>query len=679
MIEISWGFNPHDISINLDSTQKDFPKINYFQTINSSLIGLLKFIFLVILFFLLPGYLLSRNVVLAIPVGLTIFTLFNFLIGYLHLSIWLNWLLPIISTLLLIKRRASFNFPNLNLKQISLPPILIILVGSASWLITMVNSGLSTSLGLEYWGSNGHDGIWHLSLISELQRQFPPQNPIFASTALNNYHYFYDLLLARSSSLFSIDNQDLLFRFFPILITFFSGILMYLLVKKLHSKTAANIATFLFYFGGSLGWIVTLLKQKSFNGESIFWSMQAVSTLLNPPFAISIVLFLTGLWLLDDYLKHTSLDKLNIKYLISLVKNNLSLILTFVLVVGSLIEFKAYGGVLFLIGLILFTLERAFFFKDYRLVLLTLSSILLSLLVFLPNNAGSNGLFIFAPLWFVASMVTKEDGLRWPWLSILIKSSLWYKIVASYLIGTVIFLIGNLGVRSLFLLNPKTTSQYRIILYISFASILIPLLFIQKGTAWNSIQFFYYGLISSSILAGIVLAKFIKNTNLQIAVLIIAILFLINLPTTLATDSTFFNTAPGAYLPNSEIEALTFLKQQPPGIVMTLTYNPGSSKRFISSPPLYAYTSTAYVSAFSNHPSFLEDLVNMESMNINYKGRLNDQLDLQRTPNRSKEIFKKYNISYLYIVRSFDFGYQEQARGIQKIFENQDVVIFKVI
>jgi len=69
---------------------------------------------------------------------------------------------------------------------------LIVLLGMISQSLTVVKSGLLYSYGMGFWGPNGHDGVWHLALINELTRHFPPQNPVFAHFSLSNYHWLFD-------------------------------------------------------------------------------------------------------------------------------------------------------------------------------------------------------------------------------------------------------------------------------------------------------------------------------------------------------------------------------------------------------------------------------------------------------------------------------------------------------
>ena len=45
------------------------------------------------------------------------------------------------------------------------------------------------------------------------------------------------------------------------------------------------------YFSSGFGFVVTAIRDGQFTGESMFWSQQSVSTLVNPPFALSLILY----------------------------------------------------------------------------------------------------------------------------------------------------------------------------------------------------------------------------------------------------------------------------------------------------------------------------------------------------------------------------------------------------
>lgn len=661
------------------------PKFSLGENLPKILINFVKFIFLVLFFFFIPGFVLSKNWLLSFPVGLVIFTLAGYLAGYLNLE-YSIWMLPLLSIIYIIRdetlRKQFFHLTSIpqfikdkktfNIKNFSL--VFLIIIGSITWLLTQVKNGLIYNFGYGYWGPNGHDAIWHLSLISELQRNIPPKNPIFAGENLSNYHYFFDLLLALSGKIFSLDNQELLFRLFPVLVALLSGALIYQVVKKITLSINKNeeqayysglLSVFFLYFGGSFGWMVSFFRERSFGGETMFWAQQSISTLINPPFAISVVIFLSGLYLFYDFLNNRENSWLKV-ILISLLW-------------GSLIEFKAYAGVLVLTSLTLFFIEQVFFKRDFRLLPILIGSLLVSAVVFIPNNIASSSLFVFAPLWLVNTMILFPDRLGWYRLNLAIESGVPYKVILASIVGTVVYLLGNFGTRIISIFALKEILQLRLLLYLALLGTIIPLLFIQKGTNWNSIQFFYYSLLILDIFGAIALAIIFTSKRKYLGLFITSLIILLTIPTTLDTLKHYLPPRPPARLSKAEIAGLEFLSKQPQGTVITPAFDPKAKDRYGAPIPLYAYTSTAYVSAFSGHPVFLEDTINLDILGKDYKGRVNLQRDFAKIPDQSKKILSENNISYIYAVKQLNFQADENRMGIKKIFENEEVSIYQVL
>ncbi|MCL5785036.1 MAG: hypothetical protein M1142_06830 [Patescibacteria group bacterium] len=48
-------------------------------------------------------------------------------------------------------------------------------------------------------------------------------------------------------------------------------------------------------------------------------------------------------------------------------------------------------------------------------------------------------------------------------------------------------------------------------------------------------------------------------------------------------------------------------------------------------------------------------------------------------PDKVKDILKKNNIAYIYVLKTQNFQEDEGRMGIKKIFENNEVKIFKTI
>ncbi len=631
---------------------------DFLKVLPAQLIGFFKFIVYSLLFFWLPGWVLTRRRMLALPVGWGLFTLLSFGLGYLHMEDPL-WILPVVSLILWWKQGRPFP----GRERIPVKATLLIILGSLTWLMTVVKSGLMYNFGLGFWGPNGHDGIWHLALISSLQRSFPPENPLFAGETLSNYHYFFDLLIARSGTLFGLDNADLLFRFFPILLAPLVGILVYQIVLRLTGRNSAALwATFFVYFGGSWGWAVNYFRNGTLGGESMFWSQQAVSTLLNPPYAISLVLFLTGFWLFMDWLE----DK----------EWNLWSLLPLLLTWGIVVEFKAYAGVLIIGALGLLALEQLVTKRNPRALILMFSLGLTSAVVFLPNNSNSTSLLILSPLWLISSMIDFQDRVGWYRLSLTLHSGSLVKEIGALGLGTIIFLLGNMGTRIVAVFGLCKGPAFRFLLYFAALGLIFSLLFIQKGTNWNTVQFFYYTLFIISLMAGIGMSRIRLG---KLGYVFAAVIILLTVVTTYDASASYLPGRPPTKISPAELQALTFLKSQEAGTVLSMPFDPYARNHFKEPVPMFTYDSTAYVAAYSNHPSFIEDTVNLDILGVDYKGRLNVQRDVFKDRQRVADLLKHNNISYLYVIKSVGFEENEGSMNIKKIFENDEVKIFKTL
>ncbi|TSC63725.1 MAG: Uncharacterized protein G01um101493_351, partial [Microgenomates group bacterium Gr01-1014_93] len=385
-------------------------------------------------FFYLPGLAIlkkanlgvNQKFILSWVVGVASFTLLAFSFGYIKFYSGL-WILPVAGVSVV---RKGIRLPRISVSKGTIFGGLVILAGCVSWLLTSVKNGLLYDFGLGFWGAHGHDGIWHLGLIESLKKGLPVENPIFSGETLGNYHYFFDLLVASTSVLSNLSSNDLYFRYFPVLISTLIGLLTFLVAKSWFNSTlAATLACFFVYFGGSFGWLIG-------GGESTFWAQQGISTLINPPFAISLVLFLAGLYLFHKVLEQK--------------QQSISLVIPLVILWGALIEFKAYAGVLVLGGLGVVT-SIQLVKKDFGFLKISLPTVLLSALVFLPNNLGGTSLLVFSPFWLIHSMVDFPDRLNFMRLfyarMVGLETGNYAKFLGAEIVGLLIFLVGNLGTR----------------------------------------------------------------------------------------------------------------------------------------------------------------------------------------------------------------------------------------
>jgi len=556
----------------------------------------------------------------------------------------------------------------------SLQKIFLILAGSLAWSLTMVKSGLVYDYGVGFWGANGHDGVWHISLIRALSNgSF--EMPIFAGEQIKNYHIGFDLLLAFVNRITNIPISLLYFQIFPLVTASLIGLLTYKFVlnwKK--SETAAFWSTFFVYFGGDLGWFVYFLKNGHFGVvESMFWIQPSVLTLINPPYALSLVLILLGL---------------NLMFL-QKQKSSLFGFLFLTMFFGLLIQIKVYAGLVVLAALLLTAVYDLLINKKFNYLKVFLGSFIISFLVFLPN-LKSGSLLVFKPFWILETMMIFPDRFGWVRFGeAMINYRLggkFFKAVVAYIIAFLVFLLGNLGTRFLAvfywtkILRRKKPESFDVFISTAIViGLIVSLFFVQKGTPWNTIQFSYYSLFFVSIVAGIVFSGVLKISKTKLAnYLLIFGMLLFTLPTTISVLAHFLSSRPPAMIQREELAALEFLSKMPKGVVLVMPFDKEAAENARDYPPrpLYLYESTSYVSAYSGQPVWLEDEVNLDIMGYNWQDR-RFKLEEVVSSNDSQKLMDflvKENISYIYLINKSK--YASLFLGRNKIYENELVSIY---
>lgn len=559
-------------------------------------------------------------------------------------------------------------FKNKKIKKLS---VFVIVLSTILFSLTMFRSGLKYQFGLGFWGPNGHDAIWHLSLINQLKQQIPPQNPIYSGFALQNYHWGFDFLVAVISKITTIDSSFLYFQILPIIFSLLIGFLSFKLAFLItKNKISSIFFVLLNYFAGSFGWIYTLIKNHQMGGESLFWSMQSVSTLLNPPFALSLIIILFGLIL---WFKYHSSNSIKIAILIGLI---------FALLSGI----KVYAGILIGLTLSFYWLYNAIRSKKifgFNFIICLIMGLISLLILFGLGVLKGGQLLEFKPFWFTHSMIESLDKFYLPKLASFRFNQTNILISAILEVGLVfIFLIGNLGIRFLgfFTIFSKKVKKEindfdKLIIFIFIFSFLIPLFFVQKGTAWNTIQFFYYFLFFANFYLAQFLSKFWSKHKA-----LVSILLLISCLTSFSTLKDYFGNPPPSYLPNSEIEALNFLKNQNDGFVLTYPYDKYKKDKMTTPIPLYAYETTAYVSAFSGKQTFLEDEMNLDITGFDWQQRRAEEEKFFSSTDQffARGFLVNNNINYIYLVSGQNFSLSTFDLQINEIFNNSQVRIYKV-
>jgi hypothetical protein len=269
-------------------------------------------------------------------------------------------------------------------------------------------------------------------------------------------------------------------------------------------------------------------------------------------------------------------------------------------------------------------------------------------------------------------------------------AGIWFKAIPAYLVAFLIFCFGNLGTRAVKALlvlgwakRPKSLEWQEVFfLVVILTGLGIPMFFLQKGTPWNTIQFVYYSLFVSGILAGVLLGELLQKIGSQKALVLGSVVVLLTIPTTIGTLGHYLPQRPPAMVSGQELEALQFLEKQPTGVVLTYPFDSALAKAAEANPPrpLYLYESTAYVSALSGKSVFLEDQVNLDITGYDWKTRRDEvegflqSSDLKLVRNYPRQ----RNIAYVYWLKGQRAVVGEGQIGMERIFENGLVEIYRI-
>lgn len=546
--------------------------------------------------------------------------------------------------------------------------VVFLLIGTTIQIIPTVRSGLLYSYGIGFWGPSGHDSVWHLSLINHLSNPWLISLPIFAGEKLINYHPFFDILISLLSKTTGLSSSLWLFQLFPFISSLVFLYLSFILGQKITKKFSGGLILLaLNTLANSFGWLVSFIRFGNFSGESIFWAMQSPSNQINPPYILSLIFLEIFLLVLLDHRHKPSLSPKG--YLVVLI------VLILLPITKAYSAVAAFG----LFGLYsLFTLFKHHSFKN---ILFLAFSFIASIIIFLHYNPQTNSLFVFQPFWFINSMIESPDRVYLPHLANIRYSGFqthnYFKLFFAISLSFIIFILGNFAWRLLGLLSIfKKIDFFKISLAINILLLtLIPTFFIQTGTGWNTIQFLYYALFLSNFL----LTSYLVGTRRPLIILIFAtyiVAFLGNL-------GNYTGKIPPAYLPAGELTALQFLSLQPSGIVLTAPYDPYLKKSFPAAPvPLYAYETTAYVSAYSHQLTFLEDEMNLNNSGYDYlfRRKQSDTFFLQKNIFQDRGFLVNHQIKYIYLA-----GKQQQIYHLDianlyltQIFQSPEAAIYRV-
>lgn len=645
----------------------------------AALLGLLLFLSVIFFACFIPGLLillflkikdLSRIEFLvgATVVGISAFSLVTFILGFLHLSFLVVVIAIIADVIFFLKFKDSVSWLGQNKFSNIYKLLLVVLVlGVVGQGIVVWQSGWLRNDGSVIFGEF-RDAMWHVGLIEELTKQIPPIHPGHAPAPLTNYHYFYDLFTAGIYNISHLFLLDIYFRYMPFLLSLLLGVSMFVLTRKITKRAGAAVfSTFLTYFCGSMAYVLPfILSGIKEWGDSSFWSAQTYGMLINPPFSISLSLFLMGTFFLLKYLE----DR----------KNSYGYIT--ILLFGPLIAFKVYAGVVVLAGIFALGLFELIKHRNIKTLLIAVGTLFLSLLVFLPTNGReTSGFLIFAPGWYLRAMMENQERVyHLDWVlreeTFLAHGNI-LRVLQLRLYEFVIFIFGNLNVRILGLLTLiaillrsrfKISPIHVFLAAVSFAAFLAPMLFIQRGSVANTIQFFYYFLIILNIYTAIIILRIADRLPKAAAVTLFILIITASVPTSVKMGYEYLFKVDRTVISSDEMAGIHYLR-----------YSAGKES-IILLPASVRNTDSLYVSALSGKKSYYADRLMSENTHKNVKEReenLNKFFGGEDW-NWARNFLKDNNISYIYIRSDDTVVNFWNYLSVKKVFANNMVSIYEV-
>jgi len=557
--------------------------------------------------------------------------------------------------------------------------ILLFVIGIIGQLAVISPSGTLRNGDLLFWSAHGHDAMWHIAVSNEIKQGFPFQNPVLAGEKLVNYHLFSDILPAYLNKFLKFPSLTLYFWIMPLVYSFLLGLAAYLAGKEIgKSRISGLFSVLAVYFIGSFGYIVTLLQGRGIGGESLFWATQVQSSIGNPPQILSDIFFLATIYCLAKYLKG------NLHSTIPLI-----LLLTFTSIA------KVYAGMVILPAFALLATYRLISHKKIDLLVVATISSLVSLGIYLPFSKGAGQYLILEPLWYARKIFSDTGRVGIQNFELITQHyqnlhSLKAKIgFARYdILGVLLIIFGNLGTRSLgFLAVPKfmrkNTQMGLFLLSCAILSLLIPILFLQKGVATNTSQTLQYMLLILSLFFALMSSEiFSKTKNINLKIVMFTSIILLSIPTQIGLLYELYSRPAYAKIERSEIEALNYLKNNSDkgAIIITPPYDSYLDTKDVP-PPIWDWFDTSYVAAMSERSVYFADYEQVDIMGYDYKQRvINQNLIFKETNNNQiLNTLRSEKITFVYFPKTLKPKVDLSKVGLIKYFENDKVEIWEVI
>jgi len=362
--------------------------------------------------------------------------------------------------------------------------------------------------------------------------------------------------------------------------------------------------------------------------------------------------------------------------------------------------FKVSGGVVLLAGMGAVSFFQIIREKKFSYTFLFLILLATNLLTIRLVSKDAASYLIFQPWWFIRTMVVVKLGLmdwelrRQTYLSVGRFTS-YLRVIQLEGTALLIFIVGNLGVRIIgfpVIIHKLLKFKDKIlespidafILAVGITGFAIPMLFLQKGVVYNSIQFMQYTLLITGFYGAIFTYYSLKRIKpVFLKYLFVLILIALSVPTVIGNFVEFYGAHSNAIIDNNEISALNYLKNnsKPTDIILTPPFDNGSKYDYKTSPlPIYAWSATGYVSSLTDRSTYLsdEEMASQTGYPVNERLSNENEFFSQKDFNYNINFLKENNIAYIYVPTPRKYSLQEEDNHLTTVFSNDEVNIYRV-
>jgi len=249
----------------------------------------------------------------------------------------------------------------------------------------------------------------------------------------------------------------------------------------------------------------------------------------------------------------------------------------------------------------------------------------------------------------------------------------WLGVLRLRILEFFLFLVGNLGVRTLgllfvlkiFLTKKKIEEITWFFLFALLVALLCPMLFVQKGSIANTIQFLYYLLAILNFYTALFVFNFLSKKPPPAKIFFLALIIVLAVPTSLKH---FWESlsSPGSFVSPKEMEAIETLKTTPQDSIILVSVSPRN-------------TNAMYVGALSERRTYYSDRLMSENTLKDFKKReeLINKFFTTSDKNWAKNFLLENKIDYIYLYGKENFFLSPEDLNLKEFFRNEEVTIFE--